>query len=75
MSEDRGLPETGLNDGGTAELGSLEITHKRQLGMFHKGYVKLLTSFNLSSIWTVVSQSTQASVMLTPYLSPEGPKR
>ena len=28
MSEDRGLPETCLDDGGTAELGSLERTHE-----------------------------------------------
>lgn len=26
MSENRGLPETGLDDGSTAELGSLEMT-------------------------------------------------
>lgn len=32
-----------------------------------------LTSLSLSSIGTVVAQSTHASVILTPYLSPLGP--
>jgi len=27
VSEDRGLPETGLDDGGAAELGGLERAH------------------------------------------------
>ena len=32
VSEDRGLPETGLDDSGAAELGSLENTREQRLG-------------------------------------------
>lgn len=75
MLEDRGLPEPGFDYGGTAELGGLKDTCGRQLITirYGAGYEGSRTSFNLSNIWMVVSQSTHASVILTPYLSPDGP--
>lgn len=74
MSKDRRLPEASLDDGSTAELGGLEKTGTAiRDTQSDKGTGYQLTSFNLSSICTVISQSTQASVMLTPYLSPDGP--
>lgn len=74
MREDRRFPEASIDDGSTAELSGLESTQERRLVISRStDYGVSLTSFNLSNIWTVVSQSTQASVILTPYLSPEGP--
>lgn len=75
MGEDRGLPEPSLDNGGTAELGGLKSGSERRLGtiLCCVEYGESRTSFNLSNIWTVVSQSTHASVILIPYLSPEGP--
>jgi len=74
MHKDGGLPEAGLDDGGTAEFSGLKSTRAVISNIQQcEGHAKSLTSFSLSNIWTVVSQSTQASVMLTPYLSPEGP--
>ena len=75
MREDKGLPEPSLDDCSTAELSGLKSTCGRRLeiSVMVRSVGITRTSFNLSNIWTVVSQSTHASVMLTPYLSPEGP--
>ena len=73
MSEGGGLPEASLNDSCAAKFSGLKSIRTAIRNAAKGMESSELTSFNLSNIWTVVSQSTQASVMLTPYLSPEGP--
>ena len=65
------LFEARLNEGVSSLTDSL-TPPSRQLNWSYR-FLLMLTSFRRSSIWTVVGQSTQASVIDTPYLRPEGP--
>ena len=54
MSEDRGLPKTGLDDGSTAELSGLESAHKQQLGTSHE--VSSMRNHSLHSTYPTSGQ-------------------